>query len=646
MFRALLWKEWRELWMWPVISAAYVPLVFLVGYPMNRALPGEVWGEAFFPWLLVVGILIPTFLYTGETEAHTSQFLLSKPLDRFRLWWWKLLIGLMIMVVASLVVYVTTDALSRLYLKTATFESARTKAVWLCVCFSLFLYGLSSLTSALFKRRATAIVVSGLFLILMYSLWFVASYKTGPLMGLREIMSDDMRLSGVRFLTLCPILLFASLAAFARRSLWRQTRKTLVLGYAVAAIALLTPGIAGASYILSGIRDAQEQREDKQTGWSIREVFDDGNRVLVTSHEGKRLVSVDLSERSAHVIDSNTDYYKGADSDGDALAYVKRRKGFFPYSELLVSDFSGKKTKRLFRSKFASFMNTPNALWSMDGSLIAMTGGGGNRIGDEAFVSIFDRSGTLVGKHTFRSLEGARLYPIGWDAEFRFYFFKEVEKVGQTHTAYWRISRDELVPEGVPFLPGGEISWVQMSPNGRWMMIRSRRSRNENMKMRLVDIASEKEFLVSDNVTSRRWSRDGKSLIFIEKIENHGSVESQEDVSTRLMIFDFAAREKRIVPVDNPPVRGILSIWSYSSPTDTFWIVTKDEYLIFSSEAKQLGRLPTRGSPGTPIHWAKDDRLLWQSGNRLITTRHDGSNAKEVFRIEGDKFYLYGEEQS
>jgi hypothetical protein len=33
-------------------------------------------------------------------------------------------------------------------------------------------------------------------------------------------------------------------------------------------------------------------------------------------------------------------------------------------------------------------------------------------------------------------------------------------------------------------------------------------------------------------------------------------------------------------------------------------------------------------------------------GNRIIGVNCDGSNPEEIFRIENDKFYLFGEEQS
>ena len=47
-----------------------------------------------------------------------------------------------------------------------------------------------------------------------------------------------------------------------------------------------------------------------------------------------------------------------------------------------------------------------------------------------------------------------------------------------------------------------------------------------------------------------------------------------------------------------------------------------------------------------PKGWIFDDRLIWNTENRLIATDPDGSNPEEIFRIEDGRMYLYGEEQS
>jgi hypothetical protein len=75
---------------------------------------------------------------------------------------------------------------------------------------------------------------------------------------------------------------------------------------------------------------------------------------------------------------------------------------------------------------------------------------------------------------------------------------------------------------------------------------------------------------------------------------------------------------------------------------------------VLSAETRQITKISEiEARPGLRdswvghVKWIGEDRLIWkQEANKIIATDFDGSNPKELFRIEDGKFYLYGEEHS
>ena len=634
-----------------VTSPAYAMLVFLVHHSTHRPLSDDIWAQTFLLWAFSLGIIVPTLLYTREKETATAHFLFSKPMDKFRLWWWRLFVGLTVVITSALLVYGTVHIMALPYEKTATFGTERTELVWRYTCFGIFIYGLSSLTSTLFRRRVIALVTSALILILLFALWAVAYHTLEPIEELREIISDSSHLSGVRYLVLAPLFLFASLIVFARDSLWRQTRKTIIAGYALSAVVLLVPSIIGTVYISSEAKAALNlQEEGNNKGWYISRVFDDGALLLAHMFDGQRvtLVTIDLHAKRAHIIDKGNIYGQKIASEGDAIVYAKTEVQMFPNTKIILSDLSGKHKTELYRNPAASFINPSNSKFSLDGNFIGLAKTSREKPGDEAFVAIYDLSGAILGKHTFPALETAKISLIGWDAESRLYFSKEIKKNAKMDRTYWRISIDDFAPEAVRFIPKDVCKWINTSPDGKWFVRTSPRSQwNKKRVLRLTDIDTKEDLLVSENMTSYGIAQDGRFLVFTEKAEDEAPTETREKEFVRVMVFDLEKREKKALPLEKQPsVSYLLPSWSYSSPADTFGIRADREYFIFSPGKQGLEKVAFLNHKWWPVYWEIDGRVLWQVDNKLISTEHDGSNPREIFRLEGRKFFFNGEGQS
>ena len=113
MFRAVLWKEWRE--QAAVVVALLVlgggvlaAVVQLGGEPYRAetalfALLGTRAGIAFVMLAVTAGVTIGGTLFAGETEAGTVAFLHGLPPTRNRHWWAKIASGLLLTVGAGVV---------------------------------------------------------------------------------------------------------------------------------------------------------------------------------------------------------------------------------------------------------------------------------------------------------------------------------------------------------------------------------------------------------------------------------------------------------------------------------------------------------------------------------------------------------------
>ena len=115
MFRALLWKEWRELWVLPAAAVPLAAMSFFLTKTAAERLTPVVWETGFALWLLVAAVYIPTHLFVREREMDTAGFLFAKPLDRFRLWWFRLCVGIAMLAVVGTTLFIVVAILGRFY---------------------------------------------------------------------------------------------------------------------------------------------------------------------------------------------------------------------------------------------------------------------------------------------------------------------------------------------------------------------------------------------------------------------------------------------------------------------------------------------------------------------------------------------------
>ena len=83
----------------PLAAASFFLTRHLLLHPEN-----VIWGFSVMIWLAFAAVYLPTHLYTRDKEIGATEFLFSKPLDRFRLWWIKLFIGVAALVVGRAVI--------------------------------------------------------------------------------------------------------------------------------------------------------------------------------------------------------------------------------------------------------------------------------------------------------------------------------------------------------------------------------------------------------------------------------------------------------------------------------------------------------------------------------------------------------------
>ena len=679
MFRALLWKEWRELWILPV---AAVPLAAIICLLAGR--------YRFSPWDAVAVLLwaaaayIPSHLFAQERELNRSSFLQSMPMDSFRLWWFRILMGLMVLGSVAIVLATVVGALYFLYSgETGLFGTAKTLAM------SILLFSLSSLFSAFMKRQLSAIVCTALVVPFLGMAWAIRFYSWIP--GFRMYSFPRMNnYPVIVILILPPLLLLASLALFAKGNVWKRTKKHLALAYAPSAIVALVPVAIGFSYLF---KDA----EKLAWAWSdevfVRDISTGGTRLvlrsggkhleyprgyysgrLFTKEKAGRLTHIDLAERRIRTLDIEQRDYD-FDVKGEKVILSRQlTSGMLPRylnsailpDEIDLADFEDGWKRNLYTGRWFD-RSSAVAHWSVDGNYVSLIKYPSQNWKEDGSISILDSDGNVLGEQAIPRSEKVEMYWFGWDTDSRFYFSRTL--MGPSpRTICWRFRPDNMSPEEIPFLSGDGYFSGRISPDGRRILIGRAQEFPEEWKYWIYDISHEKESrLDSKTMSESKWSPNGRTLACVYESDSPPGITSEKVQFNKLSLYDVETGESRSVLTEAVPNLNLLE-WSPSG-----------EYLIFRYPAyehskRNWGRVNTvfkfnvvSAKTGLvseiagPViknwkyysrefdpRWISENRLLWTAkwDGKLFATEPDGSNPQEVFRIKDGKFYLYGEEQS
>ena len=139
MFRALLWKEWRELWILPVAAAPLSAIGFFLMQVTLKPSSRDLLAVAFASGLFPVVLLAPAHLFGEDPREITQKFLLARPLDRFRLWWTNFAISLTFLATSGFAAFATILLLAHYRLDIAAYGFAKQASFW-GVCTLLIAY--------------------------------------------------------------------------------------------------------------------------------------------------------------------------------------------------------------------------------------------------------------------------------------------------------------------------------------------------------------------------------------------------------------------------------------------------------------------------------------------------------------------------
>jgi len=662
MFRALLWKEWRELWVLPVAAVPLAALSFFLTKTETHRLAPVVWEICFALWLLLAAVYIPTHLYAREKDVKTADFLFSRPLDRFRLWWLRLLIGIASLAGMGIVLYAVTMGLTHSYQADNAFDIYRDNTVRAAIYTAIFLFSLSAVFSAVLRKQVTAIVGVIIALIAIYAILLIARYGVSVPSGFWAF-TNNLNEPFVRSLVISPALLFISLLLFARGKVRKQTRSRVAFAYSFAVLAALVPMAAGLDFALPDLKLLGKTPGTPTI--RIMDISEDGTRMLLSLYDqAERLVAFDLSRKQVNMIDRGLIYGSALTPRDEGIIYFKQRRiGPLRISKQgiqIQSDFTGENKTVSSRSSWGDWYwlkQVPKI--SPDGAYLATTASTDVKLRESGYVKITDSSGKKLWKQEFPVLEKALIYPMGWDYQSRFYFGKSYEK-GYDHREYWRVGRDDrgdFVPEQVPNLTAQNM-WRLRVHGGRWIRYLKvipggYRGRHEYW---IYDIAKEENRLLSISTLETEWSKDGTLTAYLERIGDEPETEQGRPIpfnlSINLAIYEPATGNRFSVLVENT-----MEAWLEAfSPSNKYLLLgsNRREPLLFSLDTRKITKiqLPEKDWNSICDHWQHqliwigEDRLLWVSQNRLFVTETAGSNPREIFRFEGNRFYIDGKEQS
>jgi len=638
--------------------------------------------------VLFAVVYIPTHLFAGEKALDAAEFEVSRPLDRFRLWWFKMLIGVLVVVAIGIVLYTVITVLCLFYDVEELHRAYRAKTVrqtinaaliyfgisTLWSVAALIYFGISTLWSVLLRRQVAAFVCVLLTVSMLWSAEPVNKYLFS-LPGRLENFLDFYIYDSFRSsLVIWPALLFGSLVIFARGSLWKRSKSRLALLYSILAVIAFVPTLIGITHTFPRVT-----RIFKPDTASIRilDTSANGSRMLLKLSPSEDLVSVDLPGRRVNLVErgrrvTGSLSYRA----GDGIIYTKSLGGqrTHYFCRFFVSDFEGNRKRKLFStarvklSGYSHYWTSPHwsSLWpkeSPDGSYLALAWSPPEDSGGNVHVIIADSKGEMVGRYDFKPLEGGRLVPIGWDNRSRFYFSKATSKAEGYHMATYMITPGQRDPEQAEFLPREALGARHMSPDGRWMQFKKHVSEAGVYGDGLYNIASGEFRLVSEYAKRFIWSNDSRVIAFLEREWNDPPRYRTLKVGEhRLVAFEPETGKRSSVHFEKSQ-EIILADWSQSSEHLLFSIKkSRDEAgkkipprqqrwepFVFSADSGQIinVRPPNaewKSSYGdtSSLGWA-GNRLVWAIENLLITTEFDGSKPKEIFRIEGNEFAFSGE---
>jgi ABC-type transport system involved in multi-copper enzyme maturation permease subunit len=688
MFRALLWKEWRELWILPAVAVPLALMSFIVTNAAFRQTTSVVWGSSFAVWLLIAAVDIPTHLYVRERETCTIEFLSARPLDRFRLWWVWLFAGVATLTAIGVTLFVVTNILGLLFYGGNSFGHYSGTVVTASAAAALILYSLSSFFSAFFKKQLSAIAGVIIVVAFLWALWAIREYIPYPL-NLVVHISDGLRGSDrvydVRLLNkfyftlyeyrsspltawaliLCPALLLSSLAVFAKGNL--KSPSSLISAYWICAVIAIAPMALGFSNIsfMTGIR----HRSSSNYYVIVENVSEDGNRlVLRTGPEGIP-VSLNLQDRRLYRIEPSMSY-PCKKVKGERILFTKRRgelpSRFFP-KKLVLADFHGEWTRELFTEPWIFRRGLVDHMgdFSTDGRYLAVPDPPNDKTGKDGLLKIFDRDGNLIGEHVLPLAGGVSVGVLGWDDDSRLYFTRPHRSEDQRRRC-WRISPADMIPEEVVSVSEQAHWYDRISPDGRWLLT-ARPSeggkRGREYDYRVYDIDQNTFHFVAKNIKHYRWSPDDTKLAYAIRTDPPLDVKTKRRLFSKIMVFEpetgarYAASPEAFWKLElkswSPSGKYILlSHYGHTESSGQDSVSAKTRWFsalsIETLEITEITKPTTRPDYeyliGHGLRWITGDKLLWRDKNKLIATEYDGSNPQEIFRVKDGTFYLYGEE--
>jgi hypothetical protein len=664
MLRALLWKEWRELWALPIAAIPLAAMSFYLTKKVGPRITADVWTISFAPWLFLAATYIPTHLYARDKELDTAVYIDSMPLDRFRMWWLKLFVGLTIGASIGLVLYGTTTILCGFYERVGPFEMKRSSIIAVSMGFASFAWSLSAMLSSVLRKQLNTVIACSLCLVAFWMAWMLVfmDYRAtlvyvdkGTLHTTVFFFSKNPNYWAIGFASLAFPLLLASLVHFARGNLWNQRRATLALAYGVAALLLATPAAAGSVHLAGGVKEALKPKVKKTKWIRLLNSSKDGSRLLLQDDYGEELISVDLSRKEVNVI-TTTDRMSSAlfNENTNMITYSKWRVGRFISAsvDIILSDFDGIKRRELFKDELAS--PHPYMKWSSNGSYLGVTDSGAKHQGKHSFTAISDSDGNLVWKREDPLLEDSWSMPIGWDCKSRFYYSKRLYKNNSSTKAMWRISLDSPEPKRVPL--SGEPHLLQLSPNGKWIASPKWLRGYKKGTLWIYDVSADRASLLSRNMYSYVWSSDGSRVAYVEATGERIHDDFDEPLPARLVIYDPSTDAREAISLGDYEADEMPYLRSWSQTGEYILFRTRKSkreswrwiprYIALSLTTGEIIEMPEEVDHWGAVRWLPGEQIMWIDENRIVATKHDGSNLEELFRVENGTYYLYGKEQT
>jgi hypothetical protein len=289
MFRALLWKEWRELWVLPLLAVVIAVIALYFIRPGNFLEGDAFWTLWPTVWLPMAGAYIPTHLYSREKEIGAFDFQLRQPLDLYRAWLCRLTAGATVLVAVGVALFGITTIFHYSVITAKALAYANWQTILSSIYLALMAYSFSSLVSVFFNKQMASLVAITLVCVIL-AVFVPASYVLLPspyatqltiLLGATNLQNGS--------LMVCPPFLFASLAVYARTSLRRQTKTYIFLGYSISAVVALVPFLIGAARVSHAVRrEPNASRADYQVSGSQRSAVQ--VKVLDISLTGSQVV--------------------------------------------------------------------------------------------------------------------------------------------------------------------------------------------------------------------------------------------------------------------------------------------------------------------------------------------------------------------